>query len=80
MRTNYIVSSSTGRGTVVSGRVERGKVKKNEEVELVGHGRKMKTVVTGTVNNVLYLLIVHWPFIKQLMPQILTMVSGKVHK
>ncbi|XP_071848601.1 elongation factor Tu-like [Apostichopus japonicus] len=36
-----------GRGTVVSGRVERGKVKKNEEVELVGHGRKMKTVVTG---------------------------------
>lgn len=36
-----------GRGTVVSGRVERGKIKKNEEVELVGHGRKIKTVVTG---------------------------------
>lgn len=36
-----------GRGTVVSGRVERGRVKKNEEVELIGHGQKMKTVVTG---------------------------------
>jgi elongation factor Tu len=37
----------TGRGTVVTGRVERGKVHINDEVELVGLRPTQKTVVTG---------------------------------
>ncbi len=41
------VFSITGRGTVATGRVERGIVKVNEEVELVGFGLQKKTVVTG---------------------------------
>ncbi len=42
------VFSIKGRGTVVTGRVERGKVKVGDEVEIVGYRDKpMKTVVTG---------------------------------
>jgi elongation factor Tu len=41
------VFSITGRGTVATGRVERGKVKVGEEMELIGLGAKRKTVVTG---------------------------------
>jgi elongation factor Tu len=41
------VFSITGRGTVGTGRVERGKVKVGEEMEMVGLGAKRKTVVTG---------------------------------
>jgi elongation factor Tu len=41
------VFSITGRGTVATGRIERGKVKVGEEVELVGLGAAKKTVVTG---------------------------------
>ncbi len=41
------VFSIEGRGTVVTGRVERGIVKVNEEVELVGLRPTTKTVVTG---------------------------------
>ncbi len=37
----------TGRGTVVTGRVERGKVHINDEVEVVGIRPTQKTVVTG---------------------------------
>ena len=37
----------TGRGTVCTGRVERGKIKVNEEVEIVGIKPTRKTVVTG---------------------------------
>ena len=36
-----------GRGTVVTGRVERGVVKTGEEIEIVGLGETRKTVVTG---------------------------------
>jgi elongation factor Tu len=36
-----------GRGTVVTGRVERGVVKVGEEIEIVGLGETRKTVVTG---------------------------------
>ncbi len=36
-----------GRGTVVTGRVERGVVKAGEEVEIVGFGETRKTVCTG---------------------------------
>jgi len=41
------VFSIKGRGTVVTGRVTRGKVKVNEEVEIVGIRPIKKTVVTG---------------------------------
>ncbi len=41
------VFSIKGRGTVVTGRVERGKVKVGEEVEIVGLRDTKKTVVTG---------------------------------
>jgi elongation factor Tu len=41
------VFSITGRGTVATGRVERGRIKLNEEVELIGLGVHKKTVVTG---------------------------------
>jgi elongation factor Tu len=41
------VFSITGRGTVGTGRMERGKVKVGDEVEIVGLGAKKKTVVTG---------------------------------
>jgi elongation factor Tu len=37
----------SGRGTVVTGRVERGKVKVGEEIEIVGLGDTKKRVVTG---------------------------------
>ena len=41
------VFSITGRGTVATGRIERGVVKMGEEVELVGMGADRKTTVTG---------------------------------
>jgi elongation factor Tu len=41
------VFSITGRGTVATGRVERGQVKIQEELELIGLGLHKKTVVTG---------------------------------
>ncbi|MBQ6539316.1 MAG: elongation factor Tu, partial [Bacilli bacterium] len=41
------VFTITGRGTVVTGRVERGTLKLNEEVEIVGIKETQKTVVTG---------------------------------
>jgi elongation factor Tu len=41
------VFSITGRGTVATGRVERGIVKVGDEVELVGLGETRKTTVTG---------------------------------
>ena len=41
------VLTITGRGTVVTGRVERGMLKLNDEVEIVGIKPTVKTVVTG---------------------------------
>src|SRR5947199_1824725 len=41
------VFSIEGRGTVVTGRIERGQVKVNEEVEIVGVKDTRKVVVTG---------------------------------
>ncbi|MDP3764828.1 MAG: elongation factor Tu [bacterium] len=41
------IFSIEGRGTVVTGRIERGKVKINEEIEIVGLRPTQKTVVTG---------------------------------
>ncbi len=41
------VFSITGRGTVATGRVERGEIELGKEVELVGLGQHKKTVITG---------------------------------
>ncbi len=41
------VFSITGRGTVATGRIERGKVKVGDEVEMVGFGTDKRAVVTG---------------------------------
>ena len=41
------VFTISGRGTVVTGRVDRGKVKVGEEIEIVGFGETRKRVVTG---------------------------------
>ncbi len=41
------VFTITGRGTVATGRIDRGKIKAGEEVQLVGFGAEKKTVVTG---------------------------------
>ncbi|AEB11190.1 elongation factor Tu [Marinithermus hydrothermalis] len=41
------VFTITGRGTVATGRIERGKITVGEEVEIVGLGETRRTVVTG---------------------------------
>jgi elongation factor Tu len=41
------VFSISGRGTVATGRIERGRIKVGEEVEILGLGTTTKTVVTG---------------------------------
>jgi elongation factor Tu len=41
------IFSIEGRGTVVTGRIERGKAKVNEEVEIVGITPTQKTIITG---------------------------------
>ncbi len=41
------VFSITGRGTVATGRIEKGKVKTGDELSLIGFGSDKKTVVTG---------------------------------
>ncbi|XP_039581570.1 elongation factor Tu, mitochondrial, partial [Passer montanus] len=41
------VHSIPGRGTVVTGTLERGTLRKGDEVELLGYGRTLRSVVTG---------------------------------
>jgi len=41
------VFSISGRGTVATGRIETGKIKVGEEVEVIGLGKQIKTTVTG---------------------------------
>ena len=41
------VYSIPGRGTVVTGTLERGILKKGDECELLGHNKNIRTVVTG---------------------------------
>jgi elongation factor Tu len=41
------VFTITGRGTVATGRIERGKIKVGEEIEIVGLGESRKTTCTG---------------------------------
>lgn len=37
----------SGRGTVVTGTMERGIIKKGEDAEFMGHNRSFKSVITG---------------------------------
>lgn len=37
----------SGRGTVVTGTLERGVIKKGDDAEFIGHNRTMKSVITG---------------------------------
>jgi elongation factor Tu len=37
----------SGRGTVVTGRVERGIIKKGADCDIVGYGKSTKSTVTG---------------------------------
>lgn len=39
--------SIPGRGTVVTGRLERGSIKKGDECDLIGYDKKVKTTITG---------------------------------
>jgi len=41
------VFSISGRGTVATGRIEKGKIKVGDEVEIIGFGETLKSVVTG---------------------------------
>ena len=41
------VYSIAGRGTVVTGRIERGKIQKGQDIEIVGENANIKTKVTG---------------------------------
>ena len=41
------VFSISGRGTVATGRIERGQIKVGEDVEILGFGKAIKTTVTG---------------------------------
>lgn len=41
------VHQITGRGTVITGRIERGKIKKGSECEILGYNKSVKSVVTG---------------------------------
>ncbi len=50
--------SISGRGTVVTGQVERGVVRKGEEVEFIGYKSKIKTIVTGVCVCVFCVLVV----------------------
>jgi elongation factor Tu len=42
-----MVLSSLGRGTVVTGRLERGVLKKGTECEILGYSKSTKTTITG---------------------------------
>ena len=41
------VYTIAGHGTVATGRIERGKIQKGEDIEIIGENAKIKTKVTG---------------------------------
>lgn len=43
------VFSVPGRGTVITGTIERGKIKRGDEAKIIGFGSKIKTTVTGII-------------------------------
>ena len=56
------VFSIAGRGTVVTGRVERGTIKKGVPAEIIGLGVNIKTTITGTIihnNTIVFIGATH---------------------
>jgi translation elongation factor EF-Tu-like GTPase len=50
------VFSISGRGTVATGKVERGTITKGAEIEIVGMGNSIKTTLTGIGTSYPYFL------------------------
>ena len=50
--------SIPGRGTVVTGRVERGTMRKGDEAEFIGHKAKLSTIITGELGGRGYCLMI----------------------
>ena len=48
------VFSVPGRGTVITGTIERGTMKRGSEAKIVGFGSKIKTTVTGNFNSLFF--------------------------
>jgi translation elongation factor EF-Tu-like GTPase len=53
----YIEMCISGRGTVVTGRLERGSIKKGTDCEILGYGKVMKSVITGKLQASKILLV-----------------------
>lgn len=43
----FVLFLISGRGTVVTGTMERGIIKKGDDAEFMGHNRSFKSVITG---------------------------------
>jgi len=56
------VLCAAGRGTVVTGKLERGVIKKGDEAVVVGHGKQFKTTITGmsTFSQVFFYTVLYW--------------------
>ena len=48
---DVLMCVAAGRGTVVTGKLERGVIKKGDEAVILGHGKTFKTTITGTHHN-----------------------------
>ena len=54
--------SIPGRGTVVTGQIERGTIKKGSEIEIIGYKSKLKTTVTGqSLSYVICMMYIYIP-------------------
>ena len=74
------VFTITGRGTVATGRVERGRLDLNTEVEIVGIRPTRKTVVTGIEMSVSYLTTLKQAIISVLYFVVSTVMKSYVDK
>lgn len=61
------VFSISGRGTVATGKVERGTITKGAEIEIVGMGNSIKTTLTGIGMPIVWLF--ETPLIARNVPQ-----------
>lgn len=50
----------SGRGTVVTGTMERGIIKKGDDAEFMGHNRSFKSVITGE-QELLHMVVTNFP-------------------
>ena len=56
------MSRIPGRGTVVTGKLERGVIKKGDDAVIMGHGKQFKTTVTGLsfVVDIVRKIVILW--------------------